>query len=381
MISNLKENRKRYLSMIKYQVICELASIKNKVKRKLGIKAKTITKEYEDSMNNSLFKIDKLVNQEYCIFHNPKWLGVTSATKELFENNIPLEEIFRESDISKIAKAIIESGVRQVIFSSFNIGWDKLAREIKKQDKEIKLKTFWHGSHSQIVEDFNWEMNKNIILLHEEKIIDVMGTCKESLVNFYKKQGYTTAYIMNTVRVKDNEKYKKNNYINEVNNKIGLYAAGNDWRKNMCTQIVATSMIKNCTLDIIPKSILSNRIADLTNLDLIGLDKGISREELLDRMSKNELNLYVTFSECAPILPLESLEVGVPCITGNNHHYFKDTELEEYLVVKREDDANCIKDKIELCLNNKQKIMELYKKWKEEYDKLSQESIEKFLSM
>ena len=42
------------------------------------------------------------------------------------------------------------------------------------------------------------------------------------------------------------------------------------------------------------------------------------------------MNLYVTFSECAPMLPIESFEVDVPCILGNNNHYFKKTELEKY---------------------------------------------------
>ncbi|MNP62753.1 hypothetical protein D3C76_1580700 [compost metagenome] len=96
-------------------------------------------------------------------------------------------------------------------------------------------------------------------------------------------------------------------------------------------------------------------------------------------MSKNDVNLYVTFTECAPMVPLESLELGVPCITGNNHHYFKNTELENYLVVKSEDDINEIAYKINLCINNRNHIIEMYKEWKKIYNFESEESVRRFL--
>ena len=94
-----------------------------------------------------------------------------------------------------------------------------------------------------------------------------------------------------------------------------------------------------------------------------------------------KFNLYVTFSECAPMLPIESMEVGTICISGNNHHYFKDTELEKYLVVDREDDVIAIKDKIKYALENKEEIFRLYKEWKNNYDLESKKSVEEFLSM
>ncbi|MNP50087.1 hypothetical protein D3C76_1443250 [compost metagenome] len=98
-------------------------------------------------------------------------------------------------------------------------------------------------------------------------------------------------------------------------------------------------------------------------------------------MSENDVNLYVTFSECAPMLPIESMEMGVLCLTGNNHHYFKNTDLEKYLVVDREDDIISIYNKALYAMENKDKIMEIYKKWKINNDIESKESVEKFLSL
>ena len=81
------------------------------------------------------------------------------------------------------------------------------------------------------------------------------------------------------------------------------------------------------------------------------------------------------------MLPVESFEVGVPCISGNNHHYFKGQELENYIIVKNEENPIEIKKQIENCLNNKNEVMKLYKTWKKENDALSKKSVQNFLDM
>ena len=116
-------------------------------------------------------------------------------------------------------------------------------------------------------------------------------------------------------------------------------------------------------------------------LKVTGVDKALPRNELLKRMSKNTINLYVTFSECAPMLPIESFEVGTICLTGNNHHYFKNTELEKYIVVDNEESPIEISNKIKLCLNNKEQVLKLYNIWKKNNDKLSIKSAEEFIEM
>ena len=174
-----------------------------------------------------------------------------------------------------------------------------------------------------------------------------------------------------------NEKIKHNEPKNTI---IGLYAAKkDDWRKNLFAQIAAVSLIKDATIDIIPMDYEAATFASNLGLKVTGIDKPVPREELLKRMANNTMNLYVTFSECAPMLPIESFEVGTICLTGNNHHYFKNTELEKYLVVDNEESPVEIAKKIELCMSNKDKVMKLYKSWKKDNDKNSKMSAEEFI--
>ena len=81
------------------------------------------------------------------------------------------------------------------------------------------------------------------------------------------------------------------------------------------------------------------------------------------------------------MLPLESFESGVPCLVGNNNHYFCDTELEKFLVVDNETNILDITKKIENCLNNKEKILNLYKDWVKNNNKQSQKDVKNFINM
>lgn len=93
------------------------------------------------------------------------------------------------------------------------------------------------------------------------------------------------------------------------------------------------------------------------------------------------MNLYVTFSECAPMLPLESYEAGVPCIMGNNNHYFLNSKLQDLVVVSNEQDITEIKDKILSALENKEEILILYKEFRENNLNSNKKEIAEFIRM
>lgn len=368
MIDTLRTNigRKKYNFMLKAGIATDKKGSKEQIEQTINV----------------LSKYPKDI--DYIIIHNPNWMGVTSATKELFTNLVPLQELNSNSDVDRVVQKILELNPKQIIFSAFADGWEKLARKIREKRPQIKIKSFWHGSHSQVVDEINWRTNTHVINLHKEGVIDVMGTCKESLLNFYLSQGYKAAFLKNTVRL-DEELLNEVKGAKEANKnknlKIGLYAAGLDWRKNMYTQMAAASLYDNAIIDSLPLSYESETFMSKFKIGLEGQRKGVPRKELLKRMSLNDINLYVTFSECAPMLPIESMEVGTLCISGNNHHYFKNTALEEYLIVNREDDVIAIKEKIDYALENKDKIFELYNSWKQNYDQESLDSVQEFLKM
>ena len=354
-------------------ILFPLLIVRN-IKRKRAL----ITDEYIKYVDSAIFQIKKHKDKDYIVIHNGGWLGVTSATKELFDNTVDCRELYRKADIKRVGRAILDSNIKQVIFSSMSIGGKDLAIYLKKHNKNIKIKTFWHGSHSQVLDEYGWKRNTEIIKLHKKGIIDVMSSCKKSLLNFYKNEGYNALFLTN--KVTTNVKKSKDKDSKEI--VVGLYAAKcNDWRKNMYSQMAAVSLIKNAVIDMVPLNDEAIDFAKKIGLKIQGEKQSLSREELLKRMSHNTINMYVTYSECAPMLPLESFEVGVPCILGNNCHYFENSDLEKYLVVNNEENPQEIKDRILQCIKEKEKVLKLYNDFRKENLKEAKEKVEELLRM
>ena len=333
--------------------------------------------EKEISDLNNIFKRAK-INNNIAVIYNIAWLGTSFAAQELFDNCIGIGTMLNEKVCDYCANLIVNIKAKLLIFNAFDISWYSLVKKIKEKKPSQRIKILWHGSNAMNVEEYDWNSLNLIFELLKNNDIESIGLVKKSLYEFYRSKGYKVEFVMNTININNNLKHsKKSNYKNIT--KIGVYASGDRWVKNFYNQLSAASMIENHRIDCIPINKKTLEFSELIKANINGETKPIPREKLLKRIAQNDINLYVTFVECAPLLPLESFEMGVPCITANNHHYWENTELEKYLIVDSPDNIISIKEKIEFALENKDKIMKLYKAWKKEYDKKVKESVEKFI--
>lgn len=323
-------------------------------------------------------KLEKQKDYYLAICH-PDWIGVKNATKYTFKDNVlEVREQYTDKEAFMIAQEIVNAGKKLVIFNAFANGWEKIVIALKKINPDIKIKLLIHGGNALLSEPYDWNVHNVMLDLYEKNKVDEISFVKKSLYEFYKAKGYRTSFLMNDIHIDNKEQYISGNKEHDAI-KIGLYASGDRWVKNTYNQLSAASLIKNARLDCVP---INNKIATIArryDINLTGENHNIPKEELYRRMANNDINLYVTFTECAPLIPLESLELGTICITGDNHHYFTGTDLEKYLVVNKEDDIMEIYNKINFALENKDKILSLYKEWKKEYTKNAEESIKEFL--
>lgn len=321
--------------------------------------------------------LKKIKRNQVLVFYRNGWLGTSYATKEMFEDAVGINALFDNDVINYYADEILKKQPRLIIFSAFDLSWSKLIEVLKEKKPKQRIKVMWHGSNAMNVEEYDWNTLRTIIEYCRYGIIESIGFVKKSMYEFYKTKNVNCEFVMNTLSIDKNE-YKLLD-SNNKNVKIGVYASGDRWVKNFYNQLSAASMIKNHLIDCVPRTTKTIEFASLIGANVIGESKPIPRDELLKRIADNDINIYVTFVECAPLLPLESMELGVPCITANNHHYWEGTELEKYLVVNAPDNIIEIKNKIELVLKNKEEIMKLYVKWKKGYDNKAKKNLEKFV--
>ena len=364
----------------RYYKIC---SIKNRIIWSIKSKVYNAKMYYSIHVNykKRVKKASDIVNNfsKYVMIYHPDWIGLSHVAKDNFKNLMPLREQYTEKEAKLMAKVISDKQIKLVIFNGFAGGWDNIAKELKRLSPEITIKVLWHGSNALLTEDYDFQVFIQILRMHETNIVDEIGFVKKSMYEFYKEKGYRCSFIMNHIKISNIDKYKTDKKNDTT--KVGLYCSGDRWVKNTYNQLSAVSLIENVILDCLPLTYKVQELANQLKLSLTGVQTNLSREELFKRMAKNDINLYVTFTECAPLLPLESLELGVPCITGDNHHYFEGHEIEKYLVVNKEDNIVEIYNKIKNALENKDKIIKLYKEWKQEYNIEAKKSIKEFIKV
>lgn len=328
-------------------------------------------------------EMGRFADQDYLMFSNPKWVGVSHVAEDLFGGYVPVQEIdiYTKNELHEVAKAIANADKRLIIMNGLVAGWDKVIEHIRHLNPDITIKVLYHGGDVRLARWTDYNSFMKILGLHNMNLIDEIGFVKKQQAEFYIKKGYRAKFVANNIIIDNAKSYKEETGSKGKGAKIGLYCSGDVEWKNMFNQVAAASLVDDVELDVVPVNHMMTGYADKLGVHLTGSDELLPRGDLLTRMANNDVNMYVSFAEASPLLPLESMELGVPCVTANNHHYWQGTPLEEFLVVSRPDDMIAIHEQIEKALKNRSEIMALYEEWKVGYDKVSALSIKKFLAV
>lgn len=361
-----------------YKVIRKIYHILSSIKYRIvnGKKVKEQNRHYSKQVDLAVKKLEEYKNKDYIVFYNPTWLGVANSTKGLFKNIVPLEQVFGKKNVKKVAEAVVSNNVKTVIFSQIVDGWVDVLKKIKELNNDIIIKVIWHGNCYEFFSDYTWNLNKDVMNLYKQEKIDSFAFVRSTMYEFYKKVGFKSYYLQNNVHLDNIERVEKEK-SNKI--KIGIYNADTRELKNIYTALSSMKLVPNCIADVVPINEGAKKFTEILGLETTSVDDYIPTEELLKRIQQNEVNVYPTFTENAPMFPLESFEMGVPCLLGNNNDYFAGTKLGEYVILTKEDDAEYIKERILNCIENKDKIMSLYKEWKNDFDVKCNKLVEEFI--
>ncbi len=85
-------------------------------------------------------------------------------------------------------------------------------------------------------------------------------------------------------------------------------------------------------------------------------------DDINEVMKNNFVNLYVNFTNTDDFLIKKSFNMGVPIIVGNTNFFDDNDYLKEHLVLKSDDDVNEMVEKIEFVRENRDKILDEYRK-------------------
>ena len=117
---------------------------------------------------------------------------------------------------------------------------------------------------------------------------------------------------------------------------------GTSLRKNVITQLVAACSFPNVVVHVLTQDLqipyLSHCQAEIRQ----HLPRANTFFQRL--LSQMDLNLYVSLSECQPMIALESISAGVPCIISDTSTIYDHAPDRDLLVCKEPDSADAIRN-------------------------------------
>lgn len=308
---------------------------------------------------------------------HPKWQGVRSAAEGQSANVIYVPEM-HTNDIENIARQVLDHDPDHILINGYWTGYDLLARRIKAINTNVNLYYIHHGSLYQFLEDKTMpDVIARMVQLEVEGVIRKLGFVKSEMDEIFKMLGINAFPLLNRVPFDGNIEAKK------LSTSIKTFIPADDHlRKNLHTQLAAACGVKAIQeINIIGPVNLSYLQNTNVDLDRIKVHGYLSRNDVMQIIKSVDFVLYATISECAPMIPLESLAAGTPCITGNNHGLFDGNPLlRKHLVVAAEDNSLEIIRKIKGLFENYDEVVSEIAGFNNDYAAKIRESMETFLS-
>jgi glycosyltransferase involved in cell wall biosynthesis len=336
-----------------------------------------LSTKYLSSKHSPELMIHDASNKILSVCH-PHWKGVRSAAEGQSPNLLLLPESDSE-EVNRAVDLIRSYNPSHVILNGFWLGYDEFACAIRKTLNNTRVFYVHHGSFYQMLENRKLpNILSRMIRLSKEGIIERIGFVKQGMADVFNSFGIESYLVLNQVP-QNHPKYSRS-----WEHPVRVFIPATDHlRKNIHTQLVAALMLEEIDeVHIIGPVDIAYLKSSLDREERIVVHPTLSRNSVLDLMNRSTIVLYVTISECAPIVPLESFVAGVPCLSGANHGLLKDNPfLEEMLIVEREDDPNSIVDAILKVKDHYEEIHRAIIKFSQTYDEKAKKSFDHFLGI
>ena len=309
---------------------------------------------------------------------HPRWQG-TRSSAEGQTPNVLLAPESGPTEIEAMVDCLESSGATHFIANGLFRGYAHLLRRIRKRMPYAGIFYLHHGSFFQMLEDPSLPaLLAQVSRLRQQGIIDRIGFCKAGMAEAFDRLGVPAFEVMN--RVSQHNVPPRTEWNTPASVLIPL---GAQLRKNPHTQLMGALLCEDideihltCDLDLeyLPKSTLTRA--------KVKVHGNVDREATMRLMRQSNVVLYATISECAPMVPLESFALGVPCLTGDNHGLFDQSPtLSRQLLISRADDPWAIAKAISSLRRDYGECCDEIRAFNGRYDCRAEQSLNDFLGL
>jgi len=315
--------------------------------------------------------------------NHPDWRGIYSAASQLFDEIYLVSDDLDETRGLHLAHVLAAAGCPAVVIQGFPLTYHFLVGGLRRTAPRIPIYVIWHGNYLHFKDEYAWRGFSAVEQMCRAGHIKKWGFVKKGMAEIMACTGVPTGFVMNLVR----------RIPNEPSTPLpggphlciwGLpdYA----WHKPPYAMLAAARLLDTAVVHLQGASPRAQEVATLlgvvTQNDWGSVEHAVPQAKMPQELARMHLNLNVTLAECAPMLPLESLSVGAPCLFGPNTYYFEDHEyLRRMLVVSQPEDGWTIAGYARRALEERAAIIEAYRQYAPGYNQRAQACLEEFLEM
>jgi len=308
----------------------------------------------------------------------PGWRGVRASTAQLFPAHRLVDDTLDEQKAQRLARLLCEAGCERVVLSGFALSYRYLVASLREIGPQVKVYVLWHGNFLYSCEDYTWQAFRTIEELYKDGLIYRWGFVKKGMAEVMARRGFRTGFVLNYVgKVPEGPSVPL-----EGGPHIGIWGSPSLWKKLLYAMLASTLLIPGSIAHVWEADARVSEFAQTMGIDGVLHPVAVPHDQMSSILAQMGANLYVTMSECAPMLPLESLSVGAPCLLGPNSHLFEDHQyLHELLVVPYPDRAEVIAEHAVRALEERDEIIQAYKEYAPGYNERALQTLAEFLEL
>ena len=261
-----------------------------------------------------------------------------------------------------VTNFINNNNFRRIIFVDYRYSYEEIMSNIRD---EIEYMCIFTKSLGALSEQKNLNMFNKIFKMYKDEIISKIGFIDKYFYETYNSKEKNISFISLNIPCD----IKTNKYDEKS---IGLLNDEKNPRHSFYNELSAIKLSNKYKVKLSEINQTTKEFLELFNIS----NEKCKKEDLL---INNNINLYINFTDSIPLLFIKSMDLGIPCLLGNNYLLDDNNYLKEMLTIKSDDDIDEIKNRLDIVSENREKIIKEYSKFREDYTKKSTKTIEDFL--
>lgn len=299
---------------------------------------------------------------------HPDWRGVRTAAYAFRSPVVECDDldVWGESLLSGIRSA----GIGIVVVQGWPPGAPSFVRAADSAG--IRVKCVLHSSPAQHgAEAAEAAVADDVLGLAASGVLAEVGMVKKGLGEAFRAAGHAVTHVPNRApQLPTLERIDLGPGLH-----VGVFAES-FWRKNVVTQLLAVGLLDDAVGHVMRKPLVHY----LSGIRMV--EHGdLPWERFMAIQASVDLNLYVTLSECHPLLPIESYLLGVPCLLSRTSGLFReDGELWDLTTVDRLDEPTAIAEAAHSLLARKEEAVVRARTWIAAADLKAKQTWEEFVT-